>query len=150
MEIRASSDDYLVFTPLFSEAGPMPAVYVRVVLAGNDFAGGKEQLALEHAELERFLVDLERLERDRRGAATLTSMSPHEFALTLSITDRAGHVLLTGELKRHVYVDVNTTPLEHHVALGFAVDPTALPRIVRDVQELLAFRRPNPRAFPEP
>jgi hypothetical protein len=139
MEIRAGREKYVTLTPLFTEAGSMPAVYVRLALAGNGFAGGNEQLALEHSELKRFLVDLERLVRDRRGAATLTSMSADEFALTIGVHDRAGHVLLTSEFRRHVYV--TTTTLEHHVAIGCEFDPTDLPRVLRDFQDLLAFRR---------
>ena len=138
MEIRSGSDKYVRLMPLFTEAGPMPAVNVRLALAGNGFAGGYEQLALEYAELNRFLVDLERLVRDQRGAATLTSISPNEFTLTFDVYDRAGHVLLTSELRRHMYV--TTTTLEHHIALGFQFDPTYLPRVLHDFQDLLAFQ----------
>jgi hypothetical protein len=152
MEIRAGTHAYAVLTPLFTEGGPMPAVYVRLELAANGFAGSMDQLALEHAELERFLIDLEHLEREhlereRRGAATLTSMSPHEFDLAIRVYDRAGHAVLTSELMRHLYVA--NTWRDHRVALGFEVDPTDLPRILGDFQELLAFRHPVSWAFPE-
>jgi hypothetical protein len=129
----------VTLTPRFTEAGPMPAVYVRLALAGNGFAGGNEQLALEHAELNRFLVDLERLVRDRRGAATLTRISPTSSPLPSASTTAPAMSLLTSEFRRHVYV--TTTTLEHHVAIGFEFDPTDLPRVLRDFQDLLAFRR---------
>ena len=118
----------------------MPAVFVRVAIAGHGFTGSNPEVAFERAELARFIANLEIVERDRRGTANLTSMSPNEFSLTIAIIDRLGHVLLTCELMRYVYATDSTSP--HRVAVSFALDQTTLPGMLSDFKELLAFQHP--------
>jgi hypothetical protein len=71
------------------------------------------------------------LERDRRGEATLTSV---QLTLSISVVDRAGHVSVAADLSDY----------QRRVSIGFGLDPTMLPKVVSDVEELAAFPRSNP------
>jgi hypothetical protein len=143
VEICEDDGHCLRLSPRLSVGGPMPCVSVQVDLASNGFCGTLEEVAFEHAELSRFLADLDHLERDRRGSAALSAMSPREFDLKIEVIDRLGHVLLTAELTRYLY-EIGGRLAPHHVSVGFSLDPALLPAIVRDFRELLAFRRPRP------
>ena len=83
------------------------------------------------AEWAQFVSDLRRLERDRRGRATVEGMSPDEFRMEVFSTDPAGHMALTGTVRRP-HVEGFTLALE----FGFAFEPDLLPQIVRDLTAL--------------
>jgi hypothetical protein len=59
---------------------------------------------------------------------------PH-LQLSFQIYDRAGHVRLAAGLTDYQMDG------DHHVALSFELDPTALPGILDDFEDLLAFPR---------
>jgi len=143
VEIRVDEDNRVVLTPFETSDYAEPSLAVHVELAGNGFTGRTREVWFWLATLRDFVDALERLERDRAGEAILTSIGPNEFLLTIRIADRAGHVVLGATLQWPVYgVLPQGGPFDHSVLLGFALDPTMLPRILRDYQELLAYRRP--------
>ena len=135
----------MLLTPFETSDYAEPSLAVHVELAGNGFTGRAREVWFWLATLRDFVDALERLERDRSGEAILTSMSPNEFLLTIRVADRAGHAVLGAILQWPVYgVLPHGGPFDHSVLLGFALDPTMLPRILRDFKELLAYRRPLP------
>ena len=145
MEIRVDEDNRVLLTPFETSDYAEPSLAVHVELAGNGFTGRAREVWFWLATLRDFVDALERLERDRSGEAILTSMSPNEFLLTIRVADRAGHAVLGAILQWPVYgVLPHGGPFDHSVLLGFALDPTMLPRILRDFKELLAYRRPLP------
>lgn len=146
MEIRGIHNGHVTLTPLFrdEENRPMPAIYLSCEMAANDFSGATEpdepMVAIEVASLRQFVADMRVLERDRHGTAMLTCMSRRELTLSVHIYDRAGHALLTAELGQWKSVGGGHW---HSVALAFEIDPTSLPGMVRDFEDLLAFPRPE-------
>jgi len=145
MEIRVDEDNRVALTPFETSDYAEPSLAVRVEIAGNGFTARAREVWFWLAKPRGFVDALERLERDRSGEAMLTSMGPNEFILTIRIADRAGHVVLGATLQWPVYgVLPQGGPFDQSVLLGFALDPTMLPRILRDFQELLAYRRPVP------
>jgi hypothetical protein len=143
MEIRVDENNRVVLTPFDMSDYVESSLAVHVEVAANGFSGQACEVWFWLAELRGFVDALERLERDRSGEAILTSMSPNEFILTIRVADRAGHVVLRATLQWPVYgVLPQGGSVDHRVELGFALDPTMLPRVLRDFQELLAYRRP--------
>lgn len=78
--------------------------------------------------LRRFVDEMRTLERDRRGKAQLIGTELH---LSFTVVDHAGHVHLDAALSQIQAAG------EFHVAAAFAVDPTTLPRILSDFEDLL-------------
>jgi hypothetical protein len=136
MEIRGSRGGYVEPTPLFIDLPDAPSrqLYGSCAMAARRFAGatepGEPVVQLEMAQLHRFVEELRTLERDRRGGATLACP---QLRLSFHIYDRAGHVrLAAGPTDYQMDGD-------HHVALSFELGPTALPGILGDFEDLLAF-----------
>lgn len=137
MEICGRPDEYVRLTPLFGSSGSTattPTIACSCEMVSHRFAGATEpdepMVEIEVAELRRFVDELRRLERDRSGTATLAS---RQIRLSFQVYNRAGHVRLAAELTDH------QPDGDHHVALSFKLDPTALPGILSDFEELLAF-----------
>ena len=136
MEIHGSRGGYVTLTPLFIDLPDAPTrqLYGSCAMAAHRFAGatepGEPLVQLEMAHLHRFVEELRTLERDRRGAATLACS---HLRLSFQIYDRMGHVRLAAGLTDR------QTDGDHHVALSFELDPTALPGILGDFEDLLAF-----------
>ncbi len=140
MEIRGSRGGFVLFTPLFVDLpdAPVPLLYGSCSVAAQRFAGATEPdepiVRIELARLRSFVDEVRVLERDRRGVATL--LGPY-LELALSVYDRAGHVRLAAALSDSLPTG------RHHDALAFEGDPTALPHILTDLEDLLVFPRSN-------
>ncbi len=100
----------------------------------GDFAGSNPEVWFHPDEFERFRVELEDLERSRKGEARLVTMSPGELDLVIRIVDSLGHVAVEGVVGRHVYAEHEYYKLE--CRFGFPIDPTTLPGLLRDVRDL--------------
>ncbi len=95
-----------------------------VSVSARGFSGATD-VWVQHEAWQQFLGDLNALEEDRHGVATLVSMSPGELELTFQSVDRAGHMAVHGTLG-------STTPTGN-VHLAFSAmqfDPTLLPRLI--------------------
>ena len=144
MEIRASWGEYVAITPIYVPYLPRTSLYCSCAMAAGRFAGATEPdepiVQIERSTLRQFLDDLRTLERDRRGEARLTSA---QLTLSVRVFDRAGHVSITAELTDyHRYGD--RVSIKDHVSIIFELDPTTLPKLISDFEELLAFPRHNP------
>ena len=71
-----------------------------VSVRSDTFSGADDQVWISRRAWVSFLGALRRLERERSATASLTSMSPKEFAMDLEVVDRAGHVAVHGYLCR--------------------------------------------------
>ena len=74
-----------------------------------------------------FCEQLTRLEAERRGSATVESMSPKELRLTIRSTDSAGHMAVDGQIG---YRGVFGETLLLFAPIDF--DPSVLPQLVRE------------------
>ncbi|HYK88951.1 MAG TPA: hypothetical protein VE398_09285 [Acidobacteriota bacterium] len=106
-----------------------------VAAAADSFCGTNKRISIDANSLLEFVLSLERVERDRRGEAHLSAMSPDTFELTIRVIDPLGHVsarILLGhgryEGNRH---------LRSRLAIEFGFDPTCLPSLLRQARELL-------------
>ena len=78
-----------------------------------------------------FCNELEDLELNRQGAASVESISPKELRLTVRSTDRSGHMGVEG------FVGYRGTRGE--ASLSFSVlpfDPSSLPQLARDARHI--------------
>jgi hypothetical protein len=85
--------------------------------------------------LRSFVEQLREVERTRRGAASLTSMSPGELRLEIRATDSMGHVGAFGELGRWCR---GTLPARFWSAVSFGIpfDPSLLAGILEEFEIL--------------
>ena len=109
-------------------------VRVQVDIALGKFGGSYDSVWLEGPKLDAFVEGLVQLERNRCGEALLSSTSPDEFTLKLRSRDSLGHIVVEVVLQRHQYS--GPTYWATKVSGGFELDPTELPVIVRQFQEL--------------
>jgi len=110
------------------------AFNVQCSVAG--FAGRNGEIWIDANERQRFVEGLRSVERDRRGEASLRAMSPEEFELVVRVVDLAGHVVIegfVGKLQFSAYLHRYDQLL---VKFGFSFDPTLLPQVLRDAEQL--------------
>ena len=92
-------------------------------------------------ELRRFVTDLEAFERHRQGSVTLLGLDPEMFKLSLQVFDRPGHVLLTGTMRERGF---EGTSFNLGISIGFEIEPSSLPSILRDFEDLIAWPQITP------
>jgi len=107
---------------------------VSVGLRFNDFAGRYDAVWLEEPVLAKFVMELSHLEKLRQGEATLVSMSPDEFSLTIRARDSLGHFVVQASLCRYQYS--GPTYWRTAVSGGFEIDPGSLAFIATEFKHL--------------
>ncbi len=134
MEIRGTHDEFVLLNPIFVFNDSQPTLGCSCAMASHRFAGatfpGDPTVRIEKEALIRFVDEFRVLERDRRGE---TILECPQLRLALFVYDRAGHVGLRAALTEYQSGGI------HQVTIEFEVDPTALPGILADLEELLAF-----------
>jgi hypothetical protein len=92
---------------------------------------GRSHVWIEIRAWQKFVDSLTRLERDRRGEATVESMSPGEFRLIVRSIDSVGHVAVDGLLGKRGRPQTTTLSFS---AIEF--DPTLLREFLRAAREM--------------
>ncbi len=100
------------------------------------FTGRNETVWVSQVEFERFLLDLQRLQESRSGAAELASMSPEKFHLGVRVADSAGHVEVVGELGKVHWGGRARRSLKNQIAFAMDFDPTHLASLLEDFRGL--------------
>jgi hypothetical protein len=95
----------------------------------DDFTGRYDQAWIAKADWSSFLSALDRLERDRRGQASVVSMAPEEFALSLRIVDAAGHLVAVGHLSRYHFGRPDGNAARSRIEYHTSVDAGLLRRL---------------------
>jgi len=109
-------------------------VRLRVQVRSIGFEGDSDGVWIAGPVITRFVDALTAVERDRRGSATLTSMSPEDFSLEIRIVDSAGHVSASGFLGScQAYPRVVTA----RIGFDLEIEPDRLPDLVRGARRLL-------------
>ena|SRR5688572_30709594 len=89
---------------------------------------------LSDADIEKFLVELDALDKSRKREATLKSMSPGEITLTFRPIDNLGHLSVS---LRFVKEDRANSDYSFDVKVEFQIDPTSLTAIRSDAIKLM-------------
>ena len=114
LEVSLEEDDTL---PSYGDA------YVIISVSSNGFSG-KNDLWVSAEDLKEFCSSLVRLERERRGEATLSSISPGELILKIHSIDSLGHLAIAGTTGYEV------TNMQHSLTFGFEFEPSQLTKAV--------------------
>jgi hypothetical protein len=110
-------------------------VRVRVKVRLVDFGGLYESVWLEEPVLREFIAALAEVAHNRTGSATLQSISPEEFVLTIAARDSQEHFVAQVLLARYQYS--GPTSWRTSVCGGFELAPNALPSVLAGFQALL-------------
>lgn len=97
--------------------------YVTVVISSNGFSGHND-LWVFHSSLQSFCRNLIRLEADRKGEATLESISPDELILKVFSVNSRGHMGVKGITGYSIQCE--NSSFNHSVSFGFEFDPSQL------------------------
>ena len=87
---------------------------------------------IDRLAAQGFISALAALEEARRGSARLTSMSPDQFLLEVSVVDSVGHVVARGFVRRHA-----PGHRGGQIDFNLSVYPDTLPYLLRGARELL-------------
>jgi hypothetical protein len=98
------------------------------------FAGSYDQVWIARDDWSSFVAGMRRLERERNGQASLTSMSPEEFELHLQVVDRAGHLAAHGCLSRYNFGHPSSKATRSRIEYHMAVDPSLLREFVLSLE----------------
>jgi hypothetical protein len=131
MRIASDQGNYVSVERVAEAPSPDLSVLVSVAVRWRDFAG-RVQVWILREEWANFCQQLTRLEQERRGSATVESISPRELRLTIRSTDLAGHMAVDGEVG---YRGVFGETLLSFAPIDF--DPTLLPQLAREADEML-------------
>ena len=97
--------------------------YVVISVNSNGFSG-KNDLWVAAEEFQKFCAALVKLEEERKGEATLTSISPGVLDLKFHSIDSLGHFAVTGTTGHEI------DNMQHSVTFGFEFDPAQLVKAV--------------------
>jgi hypothetical protein len=103
-------------------------VNVRVDLSLQEFYGSYAGVWLELPEMEKFISDLEELDKTRSGRAKVSSMSLDEFTLEISSSDSLGHMEIEAQLHRHQYSGSKYWPI--YLKGSFEVQPETIRQLI--------------------
>jgi hypothetical protein len=112
-------------------------IRLRVRVSSIGFRGDYEHVWIRAEEFERFIKQLDAVERNRAGTATLSSMSPNDLELRIRIRDSAGHVSVEGYLGRFSY-GVAGVPVEARIGYSIDLDPGLLAGVREEFRDLAA------------
>jgi hypothetical protein len=112
-------------------------IRLRVRVSSIGFRGDYEHVWIRAEEFARFIKELDAVERDRTGMATLSSMSPNDLELRIRIRDSAGHLSVEGYLGRFSY-GVTGVPVEARIGYSIDLDPGLLAGVREELKGLAA------------
>lgn len=110
-------------------------LHLRVRVAFSTFRGDNEEVWVAARDFQDFLSALQSLEAQRRGSATLLSVSPGELEMEVHSTDRAGHMAVSGQLGRWCYAGgegLSWCQIPFH----FDFCPSLLPELLADFRSM--------------
>ena len=119
LDIEIESEKSL---PSFGDA------YVSIIVSSHGFSG-RNQVWVQREELKSFCTSLVKLEKYRKGEATLNSISPGELKLRIYSVDSQGHLAIEGSTGYVVSSDLNEH--NHSVSFGFSIEPNQLVKICK-------------------
>ena len=131
-ELKTRKIDFIKIESV-KEHFPSHSIQIRVKTE-NIHADFNNYIWLSEADIDKFLIDLEALDKYRSGHAVLESMSPGELMLTFHAIDSLGHLSVTLYYKKEDRIDKDYS---HEIKVEFQIDPTSLPTVRNELLELI-------------
>jgi hypothetical protein len=103
---------------------------------GDEFTGSSH-CSIFGPELARFIVELDALERTRRGEATLSTMFTEELKLTFRSIDHAGQIAVHAAISGRVWTRHEC--IQNHVATEVEIDSSLLPDYLASFRALAQY-----------
>jgi hypothetical protein len=114
------------FTRIESVKEHFPSHRIKInIETENIKADFNNYIWLSDSDIEKFLHELEILDKTRKGQATLQSMSPAEMTLTFEPIDVLGHLSASF---RFLKDDRINKDYSFDIMVEFQIDPTSLPK----------------------
>lgn len=121
-----------------------PSLALSIQIENKGFQGSKKGIWFRQSDLDRFILELEDVERQRRGEAILRTMSDMSdyapFHLKIFSTDNYGHFAIVTDLLQTDYIGSMAMLVANKVSVAFDIDPTMLPYLLADLKKLFAQR----------
>lgn len=93
------------------------------IRANSNGYSGKNQTWVSKQELNQFAESIIKIETERRGEATIRSISPKELYLRIYSYDSLGHFAVEGHTGYRVIQELDVF---HSVKFGFTIEPQEL------------------------
>ena len=82
----------------------------------RDFLAEIETVWFDYDAIQKFVANINRMEKLRNGEAQITSMSPNKFCLRIGFYDGWGHVFFEGHVGEQYYDGIESK-------IGFSIRP---------------------------
>ena len=127
-----SGDNFITLNVTLEEDNSLPShgdALISLSIHSNGYSGHNE-VWIGSEELQEFCTSLLKLEKERKGDATLSSISPGELYLKLYSVDSVGHLAISGKTAYEI-ISSNTQIL-HSVEFGFEFEPSQLVKLINE------------------
>ena len=114
-----------------------PSLRLSVSINDEGFSGAYNGVWISLDDYEKFSADLRLCEETRRGKATLSSMSPDKFEVTIEQCDGWGHFLLRYMLSKN-----SRLTGEKRVSGSFGLDASSFKELVEEFDNLINVETP--------
>lgn len=123
------------FIKIESVKGQYPSHHIQIhIETENIRANFNNYIWIAEADIEKFLLDLETLDKNRSGQAVLESMSPGELQLTFQAIDNLGHLSVRCNYKKK---DEMNKDYSYDLEVEFQIDPTSLRIVQNEIEALI-------------
>lgn len=128
-----------------SELERYPSVCVSVSANDQGFGGFNKDVWFELDLLKEFIQNLKELDSSRKGSASIESMSPEEFQITIETYDLSGHMVLKYTISKYAHI-----PYLRLISLtgGFELDASMFSCLISDFIHLADGKNYPPPKFP--
>lgn len=131
-ELKTRNIEFLK-TESVKEHYPSYQIQIRVETE-NIQANFGNYIWLSAVDIEKFLTEIEALDKYRTGQAVLESMSPGELKLIFQTIDSQGHLSVTLHFKKEDRINKDYS---YEIKVEFQIDPTSLATVRKEFFELI-------------
>lgn len=139
-----NKESYITMDYIDCETERYPTVCVFITVKNEDFVGINKEVWFELDLLKQFTDTLKELDYKRKGFASIKSMSPDEFSLSVETYDLSGHLMLKYNICKLGYCPNVSKSLSG----GFGLDSTLFTKIVNDFVKLGDSSKYPPPEYP--
>lgn len=123
-----------------------PSVCVAITVQNGDFRGCNKDVWIELDLFKDFINNLKILEKTRSGSASINSMSPEEFQVTIGTYDLSGHMILSYKIAQYSHRMSKTNIIS--LTGAFELDVSFFNTIISDFVRLADEQNYPPPKYP--